>query len=135
MRGEDLEASAKQVLADGSPPHARGRPAESFAGGRAVGITPACAGKTIDAVKREMSPRDHPRMRGEDSKVGIWCGERSGSPPHARGRQGYLGSATVWTGITPACAGKTRPHSTSSLISWDHPRMRGEDAFVKCTMT
>ena len=46
-------------------------------------------------------------MRGEDSDApwGWWRTER----------------------ITPACAGKTLPWSSSWRTRWDHPRMRGED--------
>lgn len=73
-----------------------------------MGITPACAGKTLmlTAVMRRV--KDHPRMRGEDD-VEVWylrC--HLGSPPHARGR---------------LCTAVIIFHAPS-----DHPRMRGEDS-------
>ena len=49
-------------------------------------------------------------MRGED-----------GTSPSDRGRGG---------GITPACAGKTVAIYIGNGRMMDHPRMRGEDAFI-----
>ena len=91
----------------GSPPHARGRRGQFYVRVRPVRITPACAGKTSGGLLRGCLGRDHPRMRGEDSRTPKGRGKSRGSPPHARGRRRRAGSRQTGR--------------------WDHPRMRGED--------
>ena len=93
MRGEDPVHRIVEVDEHGSPPHARGRPIFFRVFTPAVGITPACAGKTADELVVENRVGDHPRMRGEDR----FSTYRSVEP----GR------------ITPACAGKTSCCSTA----------------------
>ena len=69
----------------GSPPHARGI-RQTIAGTvPEAGITPACAGNTIQVVLVENPDRDHPRMRGEYGLILAAIGPVLGSPPHARG--------------------------------------------------
>ena len=75
------------------------------------GITPACAGKT-----KEIRVRD---------PHGV------GSPPHARGRPLGDVAQRAYARITPACAGKTLAERTIALTIEDHPRMRGEDWFMR----
>ena len=67
-------------------------------------------------------------MRGEDFNDVTKVVFDEGSPPHARGRRDLLCRSHHGRGITPACAGKTRPTPRTSHTGWDHPRMRGEDA-------
>ena len=91
------------------------------------GITPACAGKTeLSSWKRDRL-MDHPRMRGEDRLRRNWGSYTWGSPPHARGRLSGSCPTLPVTGITPACAGKTRRTIFPVNTEPDHPRMRGED--------
>ena len=114
-------------LAEGSPPHARGRRRSGEKRWIAGRITPACAGKTLAASRLRRGRRDHPRMRGED-RGREW--ERwfdGGSPPHARGRQLRDRRQNRLRRITPACAGKTQAGRKSRSARRDHPRMRGED--------
>ena len=47
MRGEDLREVEKSRFAQGSPPHARGRPIGDHNADNLKRITPACAGKTF----------------------------------------------------------------------------------------
>ena len=66
-------------------------------------------------------PRQHP--------------EPLGSPPRVRGKPADSGSIVVLLGITPACAGKTTSLLCKALITWDHPRVCGENSssnFLKC---
>ena len=128
MRGEDATYRQKMSLLAGSPPHARGRRSQSRKGSRASGITPACAGKTTPAATTSPKPRDHPRMRGEDSESSQSSPIPAGSPPHARGRLSTLRTPRRSCRITPACAGKTRATPSRRRRAQDHPRMRGEDA-------
>ena len=66
-------------------------------------------------------------MRGEDLNMFHDIRSIRGSPPHARGRQQRSAFLEAVGGITPACAGKTKPRHTAKRCSLDHPRMRGED--------
>ena len=127
MRGENEEDRAVSNHQRGSPPHARGRRLADRRSASAVGITPACAGKTRASRTSRASRRDHPRMRGEDASSRPMRPHASGSPPHARGRPTYRTPASSSSRITPACAGKTRASRTSRASRRDHPRMRGED--------
>ena len=86
MRGEDRRDAGQSEMVAGSPPHARGRRIDLAAPMGTPGITPACAGKTILHGPKGPSPRDHPRMRGEDDSAGSSGRILVGSPPHARGR-------------------------------------------------
>ena len=108
MRGEDNLEEFLVVVDGGSPPHARGRHPISIAIGECDGITPACAGKTRDAIHWTMRWPDHPRMRGEDVGRQRRPKRLPGSPPHARGRL-----LTVYP---------------TGEFGGDHPRMRGEDS-------
>ena len=49
MRGEDTTRRVLTQRVPGSPPHARGRRRVVIPAGAGVGITPACAGKTVPA--------------------------------------------------------------------------------------
>ena len=110
MRGEDCAFSNTTGLADGSPPHARGR--------------------LYGFVGRVADVQDHPRMRGEDDPRPGSPGHGLGSPPHARGRHENTAKTRTPQRITPACAGKTSTALRMALLTGDHPRMRGEDAVV-----
>ena len=66
-------------------------------------------------------------MRGEDATATMSGMRVSGSPPHARGRPIWPGAGRIRIGITPACAGKTKPSGAVRRYWPDHPRMRGED--------
>ena len=127
MRGEDHRLTIGKWVAGGSPPHARGRQEEFSVSSIAIGITPACAGKTLPLIVFCRRIRDHPRMRGED-RTRLFAGiELHGSPPHARGRHNCRWRRRRTSRITPACAGKTLRAEYSESTSPDHPRMRGED--------
>ena len=107
MRGEDVKWVIDTIVGYGSPPHARGRPRPQGPGPQSHRITPACAGKTAVTVFSSHKPRDHPRMRGEDTRPCRPGCAQSGSPPHARGRR-----VCLYAGPDDRL---------------DHPRMRGED--------
>ena len=50
-----------------------------------------------------------------------------GSPPRVRGKPAKNVKTGAEERITPACAGKTSIFACSSLKSWDHPRVCGEN--------
>ena len=69
MRGEYLNKPKVFYFRVGSPPHARGI-LKIFAISKVrVRITPACAGNTHIPNAANVSIRDHPRMRGEYTKI------------------------------------------------------------------
>ena len=90
------------------------------------GITPACAGKSCPLPRRTVSVRDHPRVCGE--KRPDWKNEVElvGSPPRVRGKDAIQRHPSCGFGITPACAGKRRTDSKTTLSHEDHPRVCGE---------
>ena len=87
MRGEHAFAMTVACADSGSSPHARGTRRRMTVKHVLIHIIPACAGNTISAAVRTTWMRDHPRMRGEHSRM---PGRRRivrGSSPHARGTQ------------------------------------------------
>ena len=111
----------------GSPPLARGRRYESRRSCIAVGLTPACAGKTNISASSASASMAHPRLRGEDSSVKSEETMFSGSPPLARGRPELRAARWSHRRLTPACAGKTLDHVRPCPYLQAHPRLRGED--------
>ena len=86
----------------------RERPPLVFVRSVPMGITPACAGKTMTIEFSVNSVRDHPRMCGKDSTLAITPFVITGSPPHVRERRIMEIMAQSNPRITPACAGKTQ---------------------------
>ena len=96
----------------GSPPHVRGKDCDCCCCAAFDGITPACAGKRLDAPLHRITKRDHPRMCGEKLLVATPGQKMPGSPPHVRGKGGALSISLLTDRITPACAGKSQQPST-----------------------
>ena len=92
------------------------------------GITPACAGKTFKIGDSMPRGWDHPRMCGKNSISSNEVSHTPGSPPHVREKRNRKYCLNLCSGITPACAGKTKPISTIYFIRRDHPRMCGKNA-------
>ena len=129
MRGEHAHPRHGDPAADGSPPHARGTRAFYATYRQLARITPACAGNTAPRSHPWLGLADHPRMRGEHSRTSRRWPSASGSPPHARGTQSHAADFRDDVGITPACAGNTRPRAVDRISTPDHPRMRGEHEY------
>ena len=110
----------------GSPPRVRGKAEVRHERDQEPGITPACAGKSCPLPRRTVSVRDHPRVCGE--KRPDWKNEVElvGSPPRVRGKDAIQRHPSCGFGITPACAGKRRTDSKTTLSHEDHPRVCGE---------
>ena len=109
-----------------SPPLARGAPDPFARQSNSEGLTPACAGSTCARPVRSRLARTHPRLRGEHCDHVIPNDDHADSPPLARGARRGAGFALAGQGLTPACAGSTRGHTTRAPGSWTHPRLRGE---------
>ena len=100
----------------GSPPHMRGKGAVVASVRRAVGITPAHAGKRRRSRQRSPRRRDHPRTCGEKPSLFPPTPGTQGSPPHMRGKEAGAGGKSGQGGITPAHAGKR------GLVIWRTPQ-------------
>ena len=110
----------------GSPPRGRGKGKDYATAETMQGITPAWAGKSMQAALRSSSAGDHPRMGGEKCKPAQRTAPHQGSPPHGRGKAAGAPVGRLAVGITPAWAGKrsTPPHG--GWCRHNHPRMGGE---------
>ena len=126
MCGEKKRLAACAQTAEGSPPRMRGKAFRPAVIARWHRITPACAGKSCPLPRRTVSVRDHPRVCGE--KRPEWKNEVElvGSPPRVRGKDAIQRHPSCGFGITPACAGKRRTDSKTTLSHEDHPRVCGE---------
>ena len=130
MRGEHNWFDRVHIRGQGSSPHARGALTYRRVHGLEVGIIPACAGSTYFRATPATSSTDHPRMRGEHSKVRQVKRLTKGSSPHARGALLREGHGGVVHGIIPACAGSTGRLCSCRFRRGDHPRMRGEHGSI-----
>ncbi len=127
VRGEDRWPSIPRTSHSGPSPRARGRHRQRESENRLPGTIPACAGKTLYPPRAAPRPRDHPRVRGEDSPGDDGRRLVRGPSPRARGRRHLPCLAIDCQGTIPACAGKTRCLAGRAEHHRDHPRVRGED--------
>ena len=104
--GEKYSYVAGYVTKKGSPPRVRGKVLFCYQPCIRLGITPACAGKSLSFRITFQVHRDHPRVCGE--KINCWIAKacRKGSPPRMRGKAVAHRDDAGDDGITPACAGK-----------------------------
>ena len=66
-------------------------------------------------------------MCGKNNDIPIKINEILGSPPRVREKQGYISAIPKRSGITPACAGKTRLVYSLLASFRDHPRVCGKN--------
>ena len=71
-----------------------------------LGITPAYAGKRVMRRRSFAVLRDHPRVCGEKWGGVLKEAARKGSPPRMRGKEHLVEGQAIFSGITPAYAGK-----------------------------
>ena len=91
---------------EGSPPRVRGKDFPTISSPRALGITPACAGKSRSKPPGKIGGRDHPRVCGEKTSDDSDMMIEAGSPPRVRGKGTGTNCRLSAPRITPACAGK-----------------------------
>ena len=124
--GEKAFLARVDCLVIGSPPRVRGEGESHVGRGGRSRITPACAGRSPKRFSRSTPGSDHPRVRGEKSQTIFPQYTGFGSPPRARGEVARIHKAHGSRGITPACAGRSRPAKAVRSARTDHPRVRGE---------
>ena len=110
----------------GSPPRVRGKDRRTYKEFAAIGITPACAGKSVIIMSPRSVIQDHPRVCGEKHLECNFVQPSQGSPPRVRGKVLYMKLIVPFQGITPACAGKRRRTTHARSATEDHPRVCGE---------
>ena len=91
-----------------------------------LGSPPRMRGKVSSCRPAACACRDHPRVCGEKFSPAVAAQFWKGSPPHVRGKVHVLASSILRSGITPACAGKSRTERLPVRQGEDHPRMCGE---------
>ena len=124
--GEKKKAEEMGATTKGSPPRMRGKAFRVGLAGRILGITPACAGKSLLSSAGGFHNQDHPRVCGEKTLAVQSSVEDQGSPPPVRGKDFQIRGDVGGEGITPACAGKSRSTSYPQQRPRDHPRVCGE---------
>ena len=114
----------------GSPPQVRGKQKDCRPILHEGRITPAGAGKTLQAIRKACPLRDHPRRCGENYVKNFMGYSTVGSPPQVRGKLRYNIAKVIQIRITPAGAGKTAPSQRTRRNAWDHPRRCGENSVI-----
>ena len=119
----------------GSSPRVRGKhPDACLARGRPR-LIPACAGKTRPPSKPDQLGRAHPRVCGENYRVGAITRLIAGSSPRVRGKHCISFSLSSRCGLIPACAGKTIAGARLVAALWAHPRVCGENWLIRTSWT
>ena len=125
--GENFARTPARESYSGSSPRVRGKPHAQRLRGLALGLIPACAGKTMSGAVAAAVMRAHPRVCGENNS-GAGSGRRGrGSSPRVRGKRRTTTPESLRTRLIPACAGKTRKSSPASGTAEAHPRVCGEN--------
>ena len=117
---------AVAVMPVGSPPRMRGKACIADDEARAAGITPACAGKSLELPHPGGVVGDHPRVCGEKLTTFDSGKLIPGSPPRMRGKVQLQPWQPTALGITPAYAGKSGCMPYPASMPQDHPRVCGE---------
>ena len=124
--GEKSRLRYSRTGSQGSPPPMRGKAVAAAAISISFRITPAHAGKRLQASHICRSTWDHPRPCGEKKIKQSQIRNCQGSPPPMRGKAKIHGYATLSRGITPAHAGKSEWIYCKRNPVGDHPRPCGE---------
>ena len=128
--GENERSPGDLVQFDGSSPRVRGKPPATPRARRAVGLIPACAGKTPRSQPETSSSAAHPRVCGENAEDYALKSEVAGSSPRVRGKPYTNPMHMVRGGLIPACAGKTALLTPKPAPPWAHPRVCGENGAI-----
>ncbi len=126
IRGKHVPWKDKNINSEGSPPHTREALTCPVFQIPCLGITPAYAGSTSSRPLLFHCDWDHPRIRGKHMIHYIFCLPLIGSPPHTREALREMDQEECMLRITPAYAGSTFLKGIPSLITQDHPRIRGK---------
>ena len=124
--GEKFTINTIHPRNSGSPPRVRGEAGAAAQYVAKYGITPACAGRSLQEKPTTATNGDHPRVCGEKISFGLRINRAQGSPPRVRGEDTMPEQLRFRHGITPACAGRRLCNAASCRLVEDHPRVCGE---------
>ena len=82
-------------------------------------VSPAYAGKSPAAAYACPGTQDHPRVCGEKLYTPCVIAPSVGSPPRMREKARQQEHLAAQSGITPACAGKSREYRHHTAFSYD----------------
>ena len=102
--------------------HQRGRSLR-----HARGLIPACAGETTCSHARNLTPKAHPRVCGENVSAPSLLSVHLGSSPRLRGKHRLLRRRDRPLRLIPARAGKTDHGDIQGCRYGAHPRACGEN--------
>ena len=128
--GKNSGVGLSGCCVSGSPPRVREKLKQRTDTIEPIGITPACAGKTLVLVRSLPKYRDHPRVCGKNQWESYTAKTERGSPPRVREKPNAFLNSSCDTGITPACAGKTLSQLQGGMMEQDHPRVCGKNHFL-----
>ena len=105
--GENVAAEIPAGIVPGSSPRVRGKRVCKGHDVLIRGLIPACAGKTLAIVSGSNGGGAHPRVCGENASTVGHTGHPRGSSPRVRGKLANMPGGCFFSGLIPACAGKT----------------------------
>ena len=126
VRGEQAVHRVDAPSWRGPSPRARGAVDQPPFPAQLRGTIPACAGSRRTSRRARSTPRDHPRVRGEQHRAVVVVRSSTGPSPHARGAGPRCPRWVRGSGTIPACAGSSGAGSGRRAGARDHPRVRGE---------
>ena len=126
-RGENHQRLDRGRRAWGSSPLTRGKQSRCRSQEIVSGLIPAHAGKTRPPAEAADGTTAHPRSRGENTPEDRARLRIQGSSPLTRGKRSEDRQGEACRGLIPAHAGKTSTWLFVSLVTWAHPRSRGEN--------
>ena len=127
-RGENAQRDFDRAQRDGSSPLTRGKLGLLCFQFTRGGLIPAHAGKTCRRHNAYGRHAAHPRSRGENRSDRLLDPLNGGSSPLTRGKRVEALDVVVPRRLIPAHAGKTHCVSVEQVMSWAHPRSRGENS-------
>ena len=125
--GENVSPRRAACARTGSSPRVRGKRRRCPAARQRPGLIPACAGKTCSRARAPSRASAHPRVCGENEIPGQLKRPTQGSSPRVRGKPADRELSGKWSGLIPACAGKTPGAAAPRRGSRAHPRVCGEN--------
>ena len=112
----------------GSSPRGRGKPRLGPLALAGLRLIPAWAGKTTTTHHTPSPSRAHPRVGGENARLGHSRERSGGSSPRGRGKQGHRPWQLTPPWLIPAWAGKTSSSRACQRPGQAHPRVGGENS-------
>ena len=125
--GDDSWVRSSWTRILGSSPRWRGRRSGINSPPSVLGLIPALAGTTTTRRTGRATAGAHPRVGGDDRRVGLLDQASGGSSPRWRGRQRRGVGVGQGAGLIPALAGTTPQDSPCPPAATAHPRVGGDD--------